>query len=101
MRFEHGSCIVEPLHPSGISRRSSIRNCEGGLTTMDASDPRRSGPSSCMSATRWFAGLAGNTRSCVITVAELGIGCSLSPRDSRTCLPCGPDRAVGFTIGAG
>jgi hypothetical protein len=72
MRFEDGNCIAVRGNPSEILRGRSIRNFGGGSTTMGASRLRRSGPSSGMSANRWFAGLVGNTRSYAIT--EVGHG---------------------------
>jgi RNA-directed DNA polymerase len=74
MRFEDGNCIAVRGSPSEILRERSIRNFGGGSTTMGVSRLRRSGPSSGMSANRWFAGLVGNTRSYAITEVGHGLG---------------------------
>ena len=61
--------------PSLNSQRRSTRSFVGGSTTTVALILRRSGPSSGMSANRWFAGLVANTRRCVAIADARGNGC--------------------------
>src|SRR4051794_12215610 len=97
MRSGDGSCIAVRGSPSQILAGRSIPNFGHGSTTMGALRLRRSGPSSGMSANRWFAGLVGNTRSYAITGVEHGPGCWRFSIVSRICLPFGSTSVVGYS----
>src|SRR5437588_12325691 len=73
-RSEGGNCIAVQGSPLKIWPGRSIRNFGDGSTTTGASRLRRSGPSSGLSANRWFAGLVGNIRSYAITGVGHGLG---------------------------
>jgi hypothetical protein len=70
-----GNCTYVRRSPSLNSQRRSTRSFVGGSTTTVALILRRSGPSSGMSANRWFAGLVANTRRCVAIADARGNGC--------------------------
>jgi hypothetical protein len=82
---------------AGIDKQTSedferdLRNTMGDLTLL------RYGPSSGLSANRWFAGLVGNTRSCAVTEPRLGNGCCVSSTGSRPSWLSGHDSAVRFS----
>jgi hypothetical protein len=96
-RYASGICIAVRQHPSKISPRCGTRNFADGTTTMGDLTLLRYGPSSGLSANRWFAGLVGNTRSCAVTEPRLGNGCCVSSTGSRPSWLSGHDSAVRFS----